>query len=408
MRIVKRRRKLPLYFLLIVILIGGYSAWALTRPLPLLQPSESQPVISKPAGPSRLSWPAEQAAVSVMDTDILETHGEQKPVPIASVAKVITCLVVLDKSPLEPGQTGLTYTLKEADVALFRNYAAQDGSLVPVAAGEKINQYQMLQAIMLPSANNLADSLAIATFGSLNAYSAAANAWLKKHGFNNTRVGSDASGMSPTTTSTAEELVKLGNLAMRNAVLSEIASQSTATGIPLTTTVKNYNSLLGQSSIVGIKTGNTDQAGGVFLSASRTMINGKQATIITAVAGAPNLQAALNHSLVLVRSAQANTSPVTVVKAGQVVGYYDVPWGDSVKVVAAGGLSAATWNGDNLAALVDLKPLPFNEQPTDQITLPENGITQKKVAKLRLERQPSEPSLWWRLSHPFYVEISRN
>ncbi len=395
MRIIRRRSKRPVYALLVLVLVACYAFWALNRALPLLQPESYRSQITVNTGSSTLAWPAAgQSAVSILGTDILETHGPQKPAPTASVAKVITALTVLDKKPLAAGQQGPAITLSPSDVALFHNYAAEDGSLVPVSTGEKISQYQMLQAMMLPSANNVADSLAIWAYGSLSDYATAANAYLAAHDLKDTHVGNDASGLSPTTTSTASDLVKLGQLAMQNQVLASIAGQSTATGIPMTTIVKNVNQLLGTSGIVGIKTGNSDPAGGVFLSASKITVNGKPVTVITAVEGSPTLFVALKDSLALVRSAQANFVSATIVKAGDKIGSYKVPWSTPIPAVASKDLTTTAWKGSAVKATATLQPLSIHDVDAGKITLPDNSVA------IKLQRPIPKPSAWWRLSHP--------
>jgi len=381
--------------LLVLSVLGGYGYWALTKPLPLLMPAQASQQILIPAAGSKLAWPASQAAVGILGTDVLETHGNQTPAPIASVAKVITCLVVLDKKPLKAGQTGPVITLTPADVALYKNTMAQDGSLVSVVAGEQITQYQMLQAIMLPSANNMADSLAIWAFGSLANYTTTANAFLAEHGLSETKVGVDASGLSPTTTSTATDLVKLGELAMQEPVLAEVVGQSTATGIPQTAFVKNVNSLLGTANIVGIKTGNTEQAGGVFLSASRLIIENKPTIIVTAVVGSPTLFVALKDSLTLVKSAQTNFEVVTVVDKYQEVGRYAVPWGGSIATITEEEAGVSTWNGSKYSTQVNLRPVKVGSTAAGSIP-----ITNQPPVKVRLAYKAAPPSAWWRLSHP--------
>ncbi len=359
------------------------------------------------SGSAVLSWPvAGQSAVSILGTEILDTHGKQTPVPIASTAKVITALVVMDKKPLKLGETGPVVTLTEADVELYKKTMAADGSLIPVAAGESISENQMIQAIMLPSANNIADSMAIWAYGSLPAYALAANAYLKSHGLTNTHVGSDASGLSPTTTSTAADLVKIGKMAMENPVLAEIVGQSSATGIPLTTTVKNVNSLLGTANIIGVKTGNTDEAGGVFISASRITVADRPTIIVTAVAGSPTLFNALKDSLALVRSAQTNFSTVHMVKAGDILGKYQLHQGGSVAAVAGKDLKVTGWKGSQVRAQTNLRTMSSEEasDPSGQIvgsvTTSNSVLSNKQSIPVNLNANPSEPSSLWRLTHP--------
>ena len=65
-------------------------------------------------------------------------------------------------------------------------------------AGTSLTQREMLEALLLPSANNVADALAIWAYGSLAGYKSAAQEYLKQHGLTQTTVGSDASGWRQT------------------------------------------------------------------------------------------------------------------------------------------------------------------------------------------------------------------
>jgi D-alanyl-D-alanine carboxypeptidase (penicillin-binding protein 5/6) len=354
---------------------------------------------------SKLAWPAQgQAAVGILNSSVVEAHGVQQPIPTASTAKLITALTVLGAKPLKPGQPGPNLTIGPNDVAIYNNYVAQDGSVVPVQNGEQISEYQALQALLLPSANNIADSLAIWAFGSLQNYAQAANQFLESEGIVETHVGKDASGFDPSTTSDARDLVKIGQLAMQNPVLTQIVSQSTASGIPVAGTVKNVNFLLGQNGIIGIKTGNTDQAGGVFVSASTTTVNHKPVTIITAVIGAADLWHAMNDSLTLVKSAQANFSTVPVVHAGAVVGSYTLLWGGSVKAVANKTVATTAWNGSNSSPKINLKKIKANTAADSQVgavSTASSFVSSQASSPITLQSAPTKPPVSWRLMHPF-------
>lgn len=391
--------------LLVIALAAAYIIWSLKRPLPKLAPQQAvtQRTAKAPAG--SLAWPANgQAAVALPGSDILQTNGPQKPLPIASTAKLMTALTVLREKPLKPGEQGPLITLGPSDVALYNAYTAQGGSVVRVTAGEKISEYQMLQAIMLPSANNMADSLAIWAFGSLNNYAAEANKYADRLGLHDTHIGTDASGLSPTTTSTARDLAKLGEAAMQNPVLAQIVGQPTADGLPLVNTVKNVNFLLGTDNIIGIKTGNTEEAGGVFVGAATTTVNGKKVTLVSAVLGSPSLFAAMKDSLNLINSAQTNFKPVTLVKAGDTVGSYVVPWGSPIPVKAGSNLDVNAWAGSTVTADVSLRTVPASGgsgRAAGTVTLPESALTNGKSVSANLSGTAGKPSVWWRLLHPF-------
>lgn len=380
-----------------------YVPVVLLKPLSDISPPPSSQLQLKTAA-SNFSWPASgQAAVSTAGSEPVVAHGQQTPVPIASVAKVITALVVLDRKPLSAGQQGPTLILTDRDVELYRTYVAGDGSVVPVQAGEQISQYQALVAVMLPSSNNLADTLAMWAYGSLPNYAAAANKYLKVHGLTSTTVGNDASGYDPSTVSTARDLVKLAKLAMAQPVLAEIAAKSTSDEVPLAGTVRNVNILLGTSGIIGLKTGNTDQAGGVFVGAARHSVNSKPVTIVTAIAGTPDLATALQTTVPLVQSAQQNFKTLVVTPAGAIVGRYQLPWGGSVPVATSKAVNVTAWGGSVINATINLYPLPPTAQKgeiTGLLVVPKSAFADEVRVPLVLQDRHSEPSLWWRLTHP--------
>jgi D-alanyl-D-alanine carboxypeptidase (penicillin-binding protein 5/6) len=338
-----------------------------------------------------------------MGSSILDAHGALSTVPIASTAKLITALTVLQTKPLPPGQPGPMLTLSANDVALYNSYKAQGGSVVSVAAGEQISEYQVLQGMMLPSANNLADSLATWAFGSLSAYQTAATTWLAQHDLNQTHVGSDASGFAPSTTSNAHDLVRLGELAMQNPVLAQIVGQATASNIPVAGTIKNINFLLGTAGITGVKTGNSAQAGGVYISSSQITVNNKKVVIVTALVGAPSLWQALNDSLPLIKSAQANFQPVTVLKAGTVVGHYHLPWGGNVAAVASQSLIVNAWGGSTITPTAQLQSISANAQVghiVGSLAAPASALFDKQSIPIKLQHSIIKPPTWWRLTHP--------
>lgn len=400
----QRRRRWP-YVATVILVLAGYAAWALMKPLPEIMPSAIQSQLSAVAPAGNLQWPATgQSAVGIVGSPILETHGKQQPVPTASTAKLITALTVLQVKPLAAGQQGPTITLDANDVAIYNAYFAKDGSLVRVQAGEKISEYQMLEAILLPSANNMADSLAIWAFGSLKNYQLAANQFLADNGLVESHVGKDASGFDPSTTSTAEDLVRIGELAMQNPVLAKIVGQPSVSNFPIAGTIKNVNFLLGAHNIIGVKTGNTDQAKGVYVSASRVTVNDKPVTIVTALMGSPTIYTALKDSLPLITSAQQNFKPVTIAKSGSVIADYRQPWGGSTYAVSTKDLALDAWGGTRITAKTDLKDITTDNhsgQVVGNVYLPKSAYNDRLSASVKLQDTPLEPSPWWRLTHPF-------
>jgi D-alanyl-D-alanine carboxypeptidase (penicillin-binding protein 5/6) len=230
-------------------------------------------------------WPAHgEAAVQIGQSQI-QAGPNQHATAIASVAKVMTAYVVLRDHPLRSGQDGPTIALTDADVADTDRRREQQESVVPIAAGEELTELQALQALLLPSANNIAAVLARWEAGSPERFVARMNATARSLGMTHTRY-TDPSGYDDATVSTAADQVRIVDRAMRVPVFASIVATPTAT-LPVAGTVHNTNPLLGHNGFVGVKTGSTDAAGGCFAFRAIRWIDGERTTITGVVLGQP-------------------------------------------------------------------------------------------------------------------------
>jgi D-alanyl-D-alanine carboxypeptidase (penicillin-binding protein 5/6) len=231
-------------------------------------------------------WPAYgQAAFVQTGQSRIHAGPNQHAAPIASVAKVMTAYLVLRDHPLRLGQDGPTITLTDADVADTDRRRGQGESVVPIAAGEQLTERQALQALLLPSANNIAAVLARWDAGSVDRFVARMNATARSLGMTHTRY-TDPSGYDDATVSTAADQVRIVDLAMRLPVFASIVATPSAT-LPVAGTVQNTNTLLGHDGFVGVKTGSTAAAGGCFAFRAIRWIDGKRTTITGVVMGQP-------------------------------------------------------------------------------------------------------------------------
>jgi D-alanyl-D-alanine carboxypeptidase (penicillin-binding protein 5/6) len=156
---------------------------------------------------------------------------------------------------------------------------------VSIAAGEQLTELQALQALLLPSANNIAAVLARWDAGSVEGFVARMNAAARSLGMTHTRY-TDPSGYDDATVSTAADQVRIVDRAMRLPVFASIVGTPSAT-LPVTGTVYNTNTLLGHNGFVGVKTGSTAAAGGCFAFRAVRWIDGKRTTITGVVLGQP-------------------------------------------------------------------------------------------------------------------------
>lgn len=334
-----KRRIIPLMFLVILI----YMIIVALIPVPNLD-AEPKAITNATSTSVKINWPNYgQASLGAVGYGLLASNGEQKPIPIASIAKVITAVSVLKVRPLSPGDQGDKIVFTQEDVDTYNKFYSQGQSVVPVKAGEEITQYQALEALLLPSSNNMADILVVWAFGSNKAYLEFVNPFTKSIGMKDTVIA-DASGFSPQTVSTSADLTKLAEIAMNHPVISEIVGKKQTT-IPVAGEVYNVNRILGINGVNGVKTGNTDEAGGCFMfSAKRNIDKDHSVTVVGAIMGAENLSRAIDDSLPLLDEAFNNFKLYVPIKENEIVAKIKQNGGGSSNVIASKSLAIVVWN----------------------------------------------------------------
>nr|WP_228507152.1 D-alanyl-D-alanine carboxypeptidase [Plantibacter sp. VKM Ac-2880] len=409
-RQIYRRRRLAVFGILaIVIGILGYSGGALLRPIPaaaatLEAPEALTSTLVQPATP--VSWPGfGRGALGAVGFDgVLTSSGEQTPFPIASITKTITSLVVLDAKPLAAGDQGPSITLTDADVGFYYDTIAENGSAAPVVAGSVFTQRQMLEALLLPSANNYSISLAVWAFGSVDAYLQAARAWLDARGLTGTTV-TNTSGLGETNVSTPSDLVTIGKLVLADPALASIVSEPTAT-LPAIGEVENTNALLGRYGVTGLKTGTDDASGACLLFSADLQVAGRTVTVVGVILGADN-HTVLNDAVVsLLQSVPAGFHQVQLATAGAPVGSYDTAWGETAKVVVASDASVLVWQDTPITVEPRARAIEAGATGSTVGTLSytvgagaEGGAATIEVP-IALDADVAPVTPWWRLTNP--------
>ncbi len=350
------RRTAPFIGIIVLILIlaaGGFLANQYLRPLPAVtahtQLKAEQEIGTAPV----LPWPNKgSAAVSAKGFGFLGAHGDEAPRPIASTAKIMTALLTLEDHPLAPGQSGPDVTITAQDVADYQKDLSQNQSIVPVNDGEKLSELQLLQGLLLPSGNNIADVLAEWDAGSKGAFVAKMNAKAATLGMTHTHYD-DASGFSSKTVSTPSDLLIVGAMAMENPVFRQTVNMAQST-LPVAGVVHNVNSILGKDGNIGIKTGSTDQAGGCFISASIQQVAGKPMEIYAAVLGESELDNALDATRALTQAVASGFQQAKVLSRTDVVATLTPVWGEPVKVVPSQDVQMLVWPGTTLKMSLQL------------------------------------------------------
>ncbi|KUN21343.1 D-alanyl-D-alanine carboxypeptidase [Streptomyces antibioticus] len=342
-------RRVKIWTPLVLLLAVVFAVVQSVRPLPTptLQLTAEE-TYSFDGGKADVPWPATgQAALEVQGIGSFGSSGEQKPVPIASVAKVMTAYLILRDHPLKGDAKG---PMIKVDQAAEDQASAEGESTVKVKAGDEISEREALQGILLASANNVARLVARWDAGSEKAFVAKMNAAAKDLGMTNTTY-TDPSGLHDTTVSTAVDQVKLAKKAMQEPVFRAVVSMMEYYDYK-GQKQRNWNSLVGKNGVIGIKTGTTTSARGNLVFAATKEINGETRTIFGAVLRQPEggfdhtiISGALDAGDKLIRAAQENLKSATILKKGDVVGYVDDGLGGRTPVVATKDVTAVGWSG---------------------------------------------------------------
>jgi D-alanyl-D-alanine carboxypeptidase (penicillin-binding protein 5/6) len=354
-------------------------------------------------GAVKLPWPKVGAAEMMVEgLGRLGGVNGKKPAPIGSVAKVMTAYLILKNHPLSGDDPGPILTVKAADVEDYQARIPSGQSLVKVTTGERITERQALEALMLPSANNIAHMLGVWDAGSADAFVDEMNAAAAELGMTGTKY-TDPSGFLPSTVSTAADQVILARAALRDEVFADIIAEPTAT-IPVAGKIKNYNGMLGRDGVFGIKTGSTTEAGGNLVFASRLELDGQVLTIVGAVFNQPGdgtpVQLARVNRVVhkLLTAVRAAIRSYTIIPA-QAIGTMSTAWGEQAPVSAASALKVIGWPGLSVPVkVIDSAPGgSVRSGETVGAAEARSGPSGVRV-DLRADRAISGPSLWWKLT----------
>jgi D-alanyl-D-alanine carboxypeptidase (penicillin-binding protein 5/6) len=334
--------------------------------------------------------------VAVTGLGVVGVAGSEGSRPIASVTKMMTAYVILKNKPLQPNEPGPTITITAADQTRYGVMLAQDQSVLPVAAGQRFTEFEMLQGMLIPSANNFAEILAAWDSGTLPAFVDKMNAAARELGMTNT-IYSDVSGFSAGSTSTPRDQLILARAVMANPVFSQIVATEKVR-LPGIGEVSTTNEVLGEDGVVGIKTGFTEDAGGNLAFAARRQAGGQNIEIIGMVFGMTDKPAAFSATRNIVNSVVQNVQLVQVMKKNQSVATIETEWGGTVDIVATEDVAMLLWPGMKLEAQVVLDP----------VVAPSKAGAAAGMLNLRLGDQTKQvpvvladalekPGLMWRL-----------
>lgn len=230
---------------------------------------------------------------------ILFDKNGDKTTPMASTTKIMTAIVVVENSNLSD------------IVTIDSKSAGTGGSRLGLKKNDKITVNDLLYGLMLRSGNDAAVALAIHVGGSVEGFAELMNKKARKLNLTSTHFmvphGLDMDGHY----TTAYELAKMADYALKNEKLKEIVSTKTCT-ININNNPKvisNTNELLGSvSGVYGVKTGFTNGAGRCLVTACKR----DSLDIITVIIGADTKKIRTSDSMKLIEYSFKNYQIINI------------------------------------------------------------------------------------------------
>ncbi|MFB7891877.1 D-alanyl-D-alanine carboxypeptidase family protein [Microbacterium sp. NPDC056044] len=353
-----RRRRIGWIVTAIVLVIllavpGGYVWWALTAPLSAPVVETQAPPVTVPAA-AAVSLPSTgSAAIAVAGGDeylgegasgIWAASGSAEPQSIASITKLITALVILERHPLaDASDPGPTITFSKADHDLYDQYYVRGATIAAMPTGSSMSLHDALATMLIPSASNYAEAVSTWAFGSQWAFRGAAQQWLAANGLTGTTIV-EPTGLDARNTSTPADLITLGKLAAANPTIASIA-KTPSLGLPGPGAMQNTNDLLGSNGITGLKTGNLGEGTYNLLFTASIPVGTPEPLSVTGVVLGGMTRANVNRDVMaLIDSIRSGFHEVPVAKRDQPVGTITTPWGSSAQVVVSDYVTIFTWS----------------------------------------------------------------
>lgn len=381
---------------------GSY-AWLVYRtPLPELPVTvvADREVVAPSGTDSEPQLPELPTAVGWLDEDRVWSN-EEKPRELASLSKLITVLVALDAKPLAPHDDGPLYTVTAADEEIRQRVLADDGVVVDTPEGLKLSTRQLLEIILLPSANNYAISYAHWVFGSDAGYRTAVAAWAKKHGLESVSMH-EPSGLSRKNVASPADLVRIARLALQDPALASVVAEPWAS-VPGIGPLQNSNPLITEPGVIGVKTGTTVTAGRNMIGARTVTIGGRELTGIVVTMARASEEARAGDTREELHALDALVGTQTVPEPGTAFGKLTTWDGKRVRLVAARGAESTLRAGELVGLSAVAGPLRSGAAGQTAglltVTTP-SGVEQ---IPLVTDEEIVAPDLLWKLTHPAVV-----
>ena len=252
--------------------------------------------------------------------EVLLARNDSRRVPIASLTKLMTVLLTLERAQLDDV------------VTVTPNAAAVGESSISLRAGEELTVRDLVEAALIQSANDAAWALAEHVGrGDVNRFVAMMNRRARQLGLDDTHFvrpdGLDAQGH----VSSARDVTELARVLMQKKIVRQIVATRDAT-IAGGRRLHTWNDLLGNfPGVIGVKTGHTTAAGWSEVAAAR----GPGVTVYATVIGSPARSTRNGDLVELIKWGLARFRVAPIISAGRVYARAETPYDrEEVELVA--------------------------------------------------------------------------
>ncbi|HEX4218367.1 MAG TPA: hypothetical protein VHZ02_08365 [Acidimicrobiales bacterium] len=403
----RRRWRMGIGIAAVIVVLAALVAVQLGRPRPqaAVRTTLADQVVVPGQAPA-LPWPATgYGAVAIPSLGYTAQSGPEVPVPVASLTKMMVAVVILQDHPLAVGADGPSVTITAQDVAEDSADVSTDQSTVPVTVGEVLTERQLLEGLLIRSANNMAFTLARWDAGSIAAFVAKMNAGASQLGMTQTHYA-DVSGYEPASVSTPVDSLKVAAQGLSDPAFAAIVAMPFVT-LPVVGVVPNIVTQVGSNGIIGVKSGFTSAAGPCLVLATNRTVDGRTVQALAAVTNQPatasnTFGAAGFTDEVLMQAALTAVTDAPVASVGHTVGTVGASWGGTehdVPVETAQAASMLAVPGQPLRMTVTTHSVATGTAAGTVVGHVVYALgPQRSVVSLQPTERVPTPPLWWRLT----------
>lgn len=254
------------------------------------------------------------------DNEVIYEKNSNEKVEIASLTKIMTAIVAIEKSDDLNKQVVIdNRTLK----------GIEDYAQAGFKVGDKVSIMDLLYGVLLPSGADAVNAIAINAFGGKDKFVSLMNEEAKKIGLKDTEFDNPIGMDSKNNYSTASDLGKLLSYALKNDTFKKVYTTKRykidSLNLTLKSTLLTYGKTMNVDNIKGAKSGFTDGAGLCLAS----IANYSDVDYMLVVLGAsPTVKSnAVRDSLEIYNYYDKNYGYKKVIKEGQLLKKIKVKWG---------------------------------------------------------------------------------